>query len=302
MRVLHVNDVAGVASDVCRVQRELGHDSLVMAHRRYSMVKPDVQLFLDGFVCVNLELLMRSRLFREADVIHVHGGMRRSQLAFRFLKKHNGARWIVHYHGSETRLQYGIYHSDLADAKIVSTPDLTRWHPDAIWLPNPIPEILLPPTGPRRQEKGAFLVGHFPSKRHLKGTDDIIKALEPLVEMGSVNLVIREGKSHDEIIETIRCMDAVVDQLTDLGIFSKVALEAMALGVPAISSYDRGLFPEDCPVLVANSKAELTETVREIANEGVKEELRQDSIRYVRRYHDPVVVAQRLEEVYRSVS
>lgn len=301
MRVLHVNDVAGVASDICRVQRELGHESMVMAHRRYSMVEPDVQLYLDGFVCINLELLMRSGLFRKADIIHVHGGMRRSQLAFRFLKKHNGAKWVVHYHGSETRMGYGIHHADLADTKIVSTPDLARWHPGAIWLPNPIPEVLLPPTEPRGQEKETLLVGHFPSKRHLKGTDDIIKALEPLVEMGLVNLVIREGKSHHEIIETIRCMDVVIDQLTDLGIFSKVALEAMALGVPAISSYDGSLFPEDCPVIATNSKAELTETVRKIANQGVSEGLKQDSVRYVRRYHDPVTVAQRLTDVYRSV-
>ena len=73
MRVLHVNDVAGVASDICRVQRELGHESMVMAHRRYSMVEPDVQLYLDGFVCINLELLMRSGLFRQTSSMFMAG-------------------------------------------------------------------------------------------------------------------------------------------------------------------------------------------------------------------------------------
>jgi len=300
MKILHVNNVANVAYDLSRAQREIGQQARVMAHRRYSMSRPDVPMYLDGFLGINFELLVHSRLFQESDIVHVHSGIRRTQTVFRRLKEASGAKWVLHYHGSETRMGYGMFHRDIGDTEIVSTPDLLRWHERAVWLPNPIPEAASTTTTPRKIHGGRIVVGHFPTSREMKGTASVIRALKPLVESGSIELIIMEGKPHQEIVDAIRRMDAVVDQLNALAIFSKVALEAMALGVPAISSYDPKLFPDDCPVLAANSETELLDTVMRMASEGVDDTLRCEGIEYVRRHHHPLVVARRLGEIYSS--
>jgi glycosyltransferase involved in cell wall biosynthesis len=278
----------------------MGNDAILVAHRRYSQHDPDLCLLLDGFVGINLELLLHGRLFKTADIVHIHGGIRRSQVAFGTLKNKSKAKWILHYHGSETRMGYGLYHEDLADAKVVSTPDLKRWHSDATWIPNPIPQVFEPPVQAKTIGGERIKVGHFPTNRALKGTKKVIRALDPLVQEGLAKLLIIEGRPHREIMETMRTVDVVVDQLNDLSIFSKVALEAMAIGIPAISSYDDGIFPSDCPVLRANTEEELRERVLNVIDEGIDDKLRSSCAGYVKRYHSPHEVAARLDEIYRQ--
>jgi len=297
--IVHVHNLADVAWDLRTQQRAMGHEAILVAHRRYSVHDPDLRLYLDGFVGINLELILHGRLFKTADIVHIHGGIRRSQIAFRALKKRSKAKWILHYHGSETRMGYGLYHADLADTKIVSTPDLKKWHDDAIWIPNPIPQVFEPPVRVMTIEGERIRVGHFPTNRALKGTENVIRALGPLVQEGRAELIIKEGRPHREIMETMRTVDIVVDQLNDLSIFSKVALEAMAIGIPAISSYDNSIFPSDCPVLRANTEEELRKRVVDVLDKGIDDKLRSSCAGYVKKYHDPREVVARMNEVYR---
>jgi hypothetical protein len=298
IKIIHLNNIAGVAGDLRDYQREKGDEALLLAHRRYSMQEPDYPLVLDGFVGFNLELLFHSPLLKSADIIHVHGGIRRSQLMLRTLKKKSKARWILHYHGSESRMGYGMHHRDLADAKVISTPDLIRWHPDAVWLPNPISEVLEASVKTRTKRSDMLRIGHFPTKRSIKGTESIQRALAPLIQRREVELTIAEKRPHEEIMSIMRKVDVVIDQLNDLMIFSKVALEAMAIGVPAISSYDASIFPKDCPVWRANSEDELRDRVLEILERGIDDGLRERCMEYVSRYHDPRRVVQKLSEIY----
>lgn len=276
----------------------MGNEAILVAHRRYSVHEPDVPLFLDGFIGINLELLFRRELFRTTDIVQIHGGIRRSQTIFKTLKKKSKAKWIVHYHGSETRMGYGLQHEDLADAKVVSTPDLKRWHGDAIWIPNPIPQVFEPPVEAKKIEGRRIRIGHFPTNRALKGTDMVIRAVAPLVEEGRAELLVEEGRPHREIMQTMRTVDVVIDQLNDLSIFSKVALEAMAIGIPAISSYDGSIFPSDCPVLRANTEEELGRRILDISEKGIDDDLRIHCIEYVKKYHHPREVAAKFSEVY----
>jgi hypothetical protein len=113
-----------------------------------------------------------------------------------------------------------------------------------------------------------------------------------------VELIIVEKKTHKETMSIMRGVDVVVDQLNNLSIFSKVALEAMAIGVPAISSYDDSMFPRDCPVLKANSEGDLENRVLGMLERGIEEDLRERCMNYVRRYHDPRYVVRELSEIY----
>jgi hypothetical protein len=277
----------------------MGNEAILAAHRRYSGHNPDVRFFLDGFVGINVELLLHRELFNTAEIVHIHGGIRRSQVAFGMLKKKSKAKWILHYHGSETRMGYGLSHEDLADAKVVSTPDLKRWHGGATWIPNPIPQVFEPPVQANRTNGGRIKIGHFPTNRALKGTENVIRAMGPLVQEDRVELLIVEGRPHREVMEALRTVHVVVDQLNDLSIFSKVALEAMAIGIPAMSSYDSSIFPSDCPVLRANTEEELRKRVVDILDKGIDDSLRTSCIGYVRKYHHPREVAARFDEIYR---
>jgi hypothetical protein len=297
-KVLHINDVAGVACDLRRYQQSKNIDSILMAHKRYSMCQPDMGLHLDGLLGVNLELLAKGHLFRKMDVVHVHAGIRRTQFALPLLKNRSKAKWILHYHGSETRMGYGMAHQEVADAKLVSTPDLLSWHKGAIWLPVPIPELELGAANRIGTGLEKIRVGHFPSNRSLKGTSKIVHALEPLVASGRIELIIVEGKTKHDAIELMRTMDLVIDQLSELRIFSKVALEAMAQGIPALSSYDQEIFPLDCPVIPVQSEKDLAERVDGMISHNIDEELRRRSMDYVRRYHDPRKVIDQLDEIY----
>ena len=46
MRILHLNDVAGVACDIRNYQNIAGHSAILIAHKRYSMCKPDIPLIM----------------------------------------------------------------------------------------------------------------------------------------------------------------------------------------------------------------------------------------------------------------
>ena len=264
------------------------------------MCDPDFELRLDGFIGINLETVARLKLFRDADIIHIHSGIRLSQFSFSLIKLVCRAKWILHFHGSETRLGYGMHHQGVGDQEIVSTPDLMAWHPNAEWLPNPIPEIELAINDPRTFSDRPLTVGHFPSNRDIKGTDRILKALQPLISQGRLSLIVVENKPKADVVAALRKCDVVLDQLNDLNIFSKVALEAMALGVPTISSYDPSIFPSDCPVLQVKDESDVQQLLRGMIDTGIDDKLRNASRRYVERYHTPISVVRKLDEFYTS--
>lgn len=84
-------------------------------------------------------------------------------------------------------------------------------------------------------ERGDTVVVHAPNHRQLKGTDAVIVAVEHLQREGhAVRLELLEGRSNEDVRNTIRSADIAVDQLlTGYGLF---AVEAMAAGLPVISN------------------------------------------------------------------
>lgn len=302
MRIVHINNIGGVAWDLRTSQIEMGDSATVIAHRRYSMNRPDVDLRLDGLIGINLELPLYQRgLLRHADIIHIHGGIRRTQFVFRLLRRISKGKWVLHYHGSESRLGYGMHHMDLADLKLVGTPDLRRWHEDSVWLPNPIEASLFNKPRPPARKSSRLRIGHFPNDPSIKGTARIERALKPLVDAGQIELVVHEKMGHDDLLSEIMKTDLVIDQLSDLSIYGKTSLEAMIFGIPAISSYDEAIFPSGCPIIKAMTEEELRGRVEEIVRDGIDEGLRRKSIDYVFEHHHPMKVARTLKGLYTSI-
>jgi len=171
MRILHIWDQAGVAFVLAKYQRSRGHDSkaiMVREYDKYGIGKFYKQYAIDA----TLQDFGQKSLdeAHSADILHVHS---RSDLVFKFREEFgNSKRIILQYHGTDIRgirkqklphrsklsdlAVRGIFmyrrvrdailiknriHSKaqhLADAVIVSTPDLLPLVSKAIYLPNPI--------------------------------------------------------------------------------------------------------------------------------------------------------------------
>ena len=171
MRILHVWDQAGVAFVLAKYQRLQGHNSKAIMVREYD--KYGIGKFYNHYtIDATLEDFVQKSMdeAHSADILHVHS---RSDMVFKFREEFgNSKRIILQYHGTDIRgikkqklphrsklsdlAVRGIFtyrrvrdvilfkkriHSKaqgLADAVIVSTPDLLPLVSKAIYLPNPI--------------------------------------------------------------------------------------------------------------------------------------------------------------------
>jgi hypothetical protein len=166
--------------------------------------------------------------------------------------------------------------------------------PTPVELPRGLPEAApLDGAGP--------IIFHAPSSAILKGTAEILAALEQLAETRSIRIRSVSGVPRTEVLAEAARADVVVDQLNSMtpGVF---AIEAMALGRPVVLEYDpRELAPfaRDAP-LVAATAATLAARVAELCDDPQRRRrLDEAGRRYVRKVHDADRVAIAVEHVYR---
>jgi len=94
----------------------------------------------------------------------------------------------------------------------VSTPDQLDYLPGASWLPVVVDTDRWCP-GPPVLERRVPLVVHAPSTPWLKGTDQVLAALQPIADAGRIELRLVTGMPPDQAAELIRSADVVVDQV-----------------------------------------------------------------------------------------
>ena len=176
MKILHINDVAGVACILAKYQRYIGMDSKVLSS--YKIDKFGILKFYKDYVdLVDLSDFVDYCISeaKEADIIHIHS---MEELVVKLHKAFGDSKKIIlHYHGTDIRgrkipnystikkiksrtkffidrsryrlrlIQRGYYKSlptlrtesqKLADEILVATPDLLSLLPNAKYLPNPI--------------------------------------------------------------------------------------------------------------------------------------------------------------------
>lgn len=152
------------------------------------------------------------------------------------------------------------------------------------------------------------LVLHLPTSREVKGTRFLLEAVSRLHAEGvELDFQLVEGVTHDEVERLYRSADLVVDQLL-VGWYGGVAVEAMALERPVISylrEEDLALLPSDMraeiPVISAEP-ATITDVMRELltTRRGELAEIGRRGGEYVRRWHDPLRIAQELVTDYEA--
>lgn len=145
---------------------------------------------------------------------------------------------------------------------------------------------------------------HIPTEPKVKGTEEIIAAVENLKKKGHIfEFVLKRQLTQKEVYQEISNCDVYVDELR-CGSHGVTAVETMAAGKPTVTFIREDLidkFPEELPLVNANP-----DTIEEVLEELILDaQLRHNigkaSRAYVEKYHDSRVVADDLIEIYKEI-
>jgi hypothetical protein len=192
----------------------------------------------------------------------------------------------------------------LCDKVFYLNPELGHYVPNGEFLPylthGDLSEFEL--IEPRRNRP--LKIVHAPSDPAIKGTDEILAALDSLRSTHEFELILVKGKSHDEAMEIYKDADFAIDQMR-AGWYGAFAVELMAMGKPVMASIresDLGFIPPEMaaeiPILRLRPDHLAEDIATAIENADQLPELGLKSRTYVQRWHNPDVTAAAFFEVY----
>jgi len=153
---------------------------------------------------------------------------------------------------------------------------------------------------------------HAPNHRALKGTAQILQAVEELKAEGvAIEMTIVEGIPNDQIPALLSAADVVVDQLV-LGWYAMFAMEAMALGKPVVCHIRpqyrdlytaAGLIAREELPLIDSSLFSIKETLRDLALRPRSElrEIGRRSRDFVVKHHSLAVIGEKFDLINRQL-
>jgi glycosyltransferase involved in cell wall biosynthesis len=141
-------------------------------------------------------------------------------------------------------------------------------------------------------------IGHAPTSRAAKGSDQIIPILEKLGRERDIEIVLIEGVPYDAAIAMKGSCDLFVDQIGDLG-YGINSLEALAMGIPAASCLAPGFaeaYP-DHPFVVIDQDNLLQTLGRLLDDRGLCRKLSEQGEAWVRQYHDAKAIVRKIHHL-----
>ena len=158
-------------------------------------------------------------------------------------------------------------------------------------------------------DREEFVIGHAPTHRIVKGTNDIIDVVEKMKSKGhKIRLELIEGVSRDEAQKKFEGIDLFIDQLV-IGWYGVVSLEVLALGKPVICFLGgKGMrfvpkaMLDESPMINADSNILENEILRIMNMDHIqRSRLAEQGISYLKKWHDPRQICQRVVNDYKSV-
>jgi glycosyltransferase involved in cell wall biosynthesis len=259
-RIVHVNDVAGVAQSLVRGLRDAGHDAQFMDIRKlgarwsypWKLAAAPIRLALLAGLAARIRAM-------DPDITHIHYASQG------IVGKFAGRPYVIHCHGTDVRFssprsRWGrLVGGPLRDAAgvIYATPDLETWvssfRPDARFLPGPID------TDAFRPRPVATSADVLVSTRldPIKGADTIISIATELRQRrpGTIFTVVDHGFEAGRLRAALGTAARLIpkqprDRMAGLlsshrlflgqfgvGAIGQAELEAMASGVPVTASF-----------------------------------------------------------------
>lgn len=146
------------------------------------------------------------------------------------------------------------------------------------------------------------LIVHAPSERTIKGTDDIVAALERLRAEGHrFELRLLTDVPNSEVLAALADADVVIDQL-HLPMHGRLGVEAMASGCALVTADRADLEPVPAhrPVWPVDPRSVEAQLRAIVSDRDLRVRLAHEGIAHARRYHDHVAVARRIVECVRD--
>ncbi len=300
LRVLHINNTAGVAGALSLAQREHGIEAIVMTDSPHIYgFKEDVLLNGNGIA----QLLTMLRLIRWADIVHLHAGVwgRTKKRLFPLLSK--GKQVVQHFHGTDLRV-LGGYQADC----IVATPDLLDIAPNAVWIPSAIDTAFfnLPGSLPPSTRKKMVIGIRVPPSFHIEYERGkaVLAALSKLKdERGDFAIRIASNIRHSDMPNFYLDLDIMIDDKIH-GWIGLISVEAMAMSVPVVAHIRNDLASNyDPPVFRADGTVQsVVESVNTLLDDSEsRKELRERGSIYAENEHHPMVMERRVKQFYARV-
>jgi glycosyltransferase involved in cell wall biosynthesis len=188
----------------------------------------------------------------------------------------------------------------VCDDVFVNDPELQCYVPNALIVPRAIDHALLEQAEVQKVRERPLIV-HAPSRRGVKGTEYVLRAVELLKQEGlQFDFTLVENMSHCDALEIYRQATIIVDQLR-IGWYGVLAVEGMALGKTVVSYIRHDLrhyLPSPAPLANADPN-NVTEVLRYLLNNPESAQAyAQAGRKFVKEYHDADKIAELLMSIY----
>jgi glycosyltransferase involved in cell wall biosynthesis len=319
MRVVQVNDIASVASEIAAGLRDRGHEVDLFEPRLFgARLHPYLKPLTIPFRAIDwLDLVRRIRRGRY-DLVHIHYAYLGNLGAIgRF-------PYVLHCHGTDlrgaNRLTGPLIRRAMKRARHVfySTPDLDAWalplRPDAEFLPNPIDTETFRPDRPSSEGEGIFV---YSVLTEVKGAGKILEACRILArerpdvritaiasgpyaplfeELPNVRMIARQPRWK---LPAIINEHALILGQTKLGIAGMAELEAMACARPVVAWFTMGAAYTDAPPLFSpETPAGIAGAAMDLLDDPAgRDEAGERGRDWVIRHHQRDRIAERVEAV-----
>lgn len=240
------------------------------------------------------------------DIYHLEGGLGflRSGEIVRELKA-RGKKIVTMYYGSDLRLR-GI----MPDVENVSDIDLTieydhlKLYPKLKFVFLPIDVTRFPRIDPGERE-GPVRIGHSPTRRELKGTTSVIRAVEEVSKHHDVELVLIENLPYKQAIQLKATCQVFIDQVGSTGGtgYGVSSVESMTMGIPTISDLapDLAEFLPDHPFILATPETLAKRMVPLVEDPNMRKLKGEEGRRWVEKNHHADRVAESMYALYREM-
>lgn len=195
----------------------------------------------------------------------------------------------------------------LCDRVFYLNPELGHYVPNGTFLPYSNVDLsAFDQIEPKRNRP--IKIVHAPSDPAIKGTEEILAALETLKSTHDFELILVKGKTHDEAMTIYRDADIAIDQIR-AGWYGGFAVELMAMGKPVMChireadlKFVMPAMAAELPILQLRPDNLAADLASAIENADMLPELGRRSRAFVQRWHNPDATAAAMLALYNDPS
>jgi len=314
MRVLHIQNLAGVATVLSRAQRRFGHKSDVIALDRHPFgFEEDYVYHPSMFRGIHYLTDLLSTWGPDYDVFHFHDGPVRTFrlfLDYGILKHLFHKKTVYLYHGGSLRKAHRREAYERFNRRLtkiyVSMPDLIqRTKARAEWIPNPVDLSVWQPVEKESSETVRIL--HYPTttREYYQGKTPVEVALDRLEREGyAIEKLLVTDVPHRDMPHLVASSDIVVDKVARaIGWYGILAVEALAMRKPVLAYIDPRLedhMPFD-PFVRTNPETVYDDLRALIEDEQLRRKYGDKGRAYAETVHDSEKVASRWIGIYEEI-